>query len=75
MEVHMTVLANASTVDPLLHPRDAADMLKVSMSWLAKARLSGTGPRYVKIGRSVRYPQASLREFIKSRMRGSTSEV
>jgi hypothetical protein len=37
--------------------------------------LSGTGPRYVKIGRSVRYPESSIREFVKSRMRGSTSEV
>jgi predicted DNA-binding transcriptional regulator AlpA len=50
-------------------------MLNVSMSWLAKARLGGIGPRYVKIGRSVRYPESSIREFIKSRMRGSTSEV
>jgi predicted DNA-binding transcriptional regulator AlpA len=74
-EVHMTAPARASIVDPLLHPRGAADMLKVSMSWLAKARLSEIGPRYVKIGRSVRYPESSIREFIKSRMRGSTSEV
>jgi hypothetical protein len=28
----------------------------------------------VKIGRSVRYPVSSLREYIKGRMRGSTSE-
>jgi len=26
-------------------------------------------------GRAVRYPESSIREFIKSRMRGSTSEV
>jgi predicted DNA-binding transcriptional regulator AlpA len=70
----MTALAKTSTIDPLLHPRDAARMLNVSVSWLAKARLSGTGPRYVKIGRSVRYPESAIREFIKSRMRGSTSE-
>jgi predicted DNA-binding transcriptional regulator AlpA len=71
----MNAPARASTIDPLLHPRDAAKMLNVSVSWLAKARLSGTGPRYVKIGRAVRYPESSIREFIKSRMRGSTSEV
>jgi predicted DNA-binding transcriptional regulator AlpA len=44
------------------------------MSWLAKARLSGDGPRYVKIGRAVRYLESSLREYIKGRTRGSTSE-
>jgi predicted DNA-binding transcriptional regulator AlpA len=74
-EARMTALAKASTIDSLLHPREAAKMLNVSESWLAKARLSGNGPRYVKIGRSVRYPESSIREFIKSRMRGSTSEV
>ncbi|MBV9985737.1 MAG: helix-turn-helix domain-containing protein [Bradyrhizobium sp.] len=61
--------------DALLHPRDAARMLNVSTSWLAKARLTGNGPRFVKIGRAVRYANSSLREYIKSRTRGSTSEV
>ena len=70
----MSASVKASTIDPLWHPKDAAKILSVSTSWLAKARLSGIGPRYVKIGRSVRYPETSLREFIKGRMRGSTSE-
>jgi predicted DNA-binding transcriptional regulator AlpA len=70
----MTALAKASTTDQLLHPLGAARMLNVSTSWLAKARLAGTGPRYVKIGRAVRYPESTIREFVKSRMRGSTSE-
>jgi predicted DNA-binding transcriptional regulator AlpA len=63
-----------TTLDLLFHPRDAAKILNVSTSWLAKARLTGAGPRYVKIGRSVRYLESSLREYIKGRMRGSTSE-
>jgi predicted DNA-binding transcriptional regulator AlpA len=71
----MTALPKVSTIDPLLHPKDAARLLNVSISWLAKARLAGTGPRYAKIGRSVRYLESAIREFIKSRMRGSTSEV
>jgi len=71
----MTALAKPGNADALLHARDAARMLNVSTSWLAKARLSGDGPRYVKIGRSVRYPESSIREYIKSRMRGSTSEA
>jgi predicted DNA-binding transcriptional regulator AlpA len=71
----MNAPTGANTIDPLLHPRDAAKILGVSTSWLAKARLRGDGPRYVKIGRVVRYPLSALREYIKSRMRGSTSEV
>jgi predicted DNA-binding transcriptional regulator AlpA len=70
----MNAQVRASTIDPLLHPRDAAKLLGVSTSWLAKARLSGNGPRFVKIGRAVRYLEASLKEYIKARMRGSTSE-
>jgi predicted DNA-binding transcriptional regulator AlpA len=70
----MTAFTKASTLDPLLHPKEAAKILRVSVSWLAKSRLTGTGPRFVKIGHCVRYPESSLREYIKSRMRGSTSE-
>jgi hypothetical protein len=29
--------------------------LKVSPSWLAKARMRGEGPPFIKVGRSVRY--------------------
>jgi len=70
----MKAPAGASTIDPLLQARDAARILNVSISWLAKARLSGEGPRFVKIGRAVRYLESSLREYIKGRTRGSTSE-
>jgi predicted DNA-binding transcriptional regulator AlpA len=70
----MTTVTKANTIDPLLHPKDAARILSLSDSWLAKSRLTGTGPRFVKLGRAVRYPESSLREFIKSRMKSSTSE-
>jgi hypothetical protein len=52
----MNAPAKASTIDPLLHPKEVAGLLNVSGSWLAKSRLTGTGPRYMKAGRAVRYP-------------------
>ena len=61
--------------DELLPPPPAAKLLRVSLSWLAKARLRGDGPRYVKIGRSVRYPRSYLREYLRARTRSSTSEL
>ena len=67
-------VAKPAVDDALLHPRDAARILNVSTSWLAKARLAGNGPRFVKIGRAVRYATSSLREYIKMQTRGSTSE-
>ena len=71
----MNAPARATTIETLLYPADTAKLMGVSMSWLAKRRLAGDGPRFVKIGRSVRYPESSVREYIKSRMRMSTSEI
>jgi hypothetical protein len=39
----------------LLTPAEAAKALKVSESWLAKARLHGEGPPFMRVGRSIRY--------------------
>ena len=58
----------------LLTPKDAADFLRVSLSWLAKARMRGDGPPYVKLGRSVRYAETALLQWMRSRQRLSTSQ-
>jgi Helix-turn-helix domain len=58
----------------LLTPKGAARLLKVSLSWLAKARMRGDGPPYVPLGRSVRYAESALIEFLRARERRSTSE-
>ena len=50
--------------DELLTSAETADLLGVSASFLAKARVSGTGPRYVKIGRSVRYRRYDLDQVL-----------
>jgi len=61
-------------IERLLTPKEAADLLRVSMSWLAKARMRGDGPPYLRIGRSIRYSEAALLQWMKSRQRLSTSE-
>jgi len=38
----------------LLTPKEAAKLLKVSVSWLAKARMRGDGRPYIRVGRSIR---------------------
>jgi len=58
----------------LLTAKEAARLLKVSLSWLAKARMRGDGPTYVKIGRSIRYADTALIQWMKSRQRLSTSQ-
>jgi predicted DNA-binding transcriptional regulator AlpA len=61
--------------EPLLTSAQTGKLLGVSDSWLAKARLRGDGPRYVKIGRSVRYPRSYVLEYVRLRTRSSTSEL
>ena len=63
----MTTIAN--TTDALLVPSEAAAFLKLSLSWLAKARKRGDGPPYIKLGKSIRYSEAALLQWLKSRQR------
>jgi len=64
----------ASTI-VLLTPKEAAKLLKVSLSWLAKARMRGDGPPYIQISpRSIRYAETALMQWMKGRQRISTSE-
>jgi predicted DNA-binding transcriptional regulator AlpA len=65
---------NPNGPERLLTARDAADLLRLSPSWLAKSRMRGDGPPYVKLGRSVRYGEGALHQWMKSHLRLSTSE-
>jgi excisionase family DNA binding protein len=58
----------------LLTPKEAAELLKVSLSWLAKARMRGDGPAFIRIGRSIRYSELALLQWMKSHQHMSTSE-
>jgi excisionase family DNA binding protein len=55
----------------LLTAKEVAKLLKVSLSWLAKARMRGDGPSYIPVGRSIRYGEAALLQWMKSQQRPS----
>ena len=65
--------SKTTTTDSLLTAEDAAKFLNVSTAYLARRRVDGDGPAFVKLGRAVRYSEFSLRQFIKTRTRTSTS--
>ena len=67
-------IEEAEQSERLLTPKDAANFLRVSPSWLAKARMKGDGPPFAKLGRCVRYGEGALVQWMKSRLRLSTSE-
>jgi excisionase family DNA binding protein len=58
----------------LLTQSDVAKLLCLSERTLERLRVSGGGPHFVKAGRSVRYREADLEEWITERVVGSTSE-
>ena len=64
--------ANSDSLERLLLPEEAAEILNLSTSWLAKARMDGTGPEYVKFGRAVRYKRSGLLKFIQEQTRTNT---
>jgi predicted DNA-binding transcriptional regulator AlpA len=63
------------SIAPNLAPAVAARRLGLSESTLAKMRVYGGGPEYVKLGRSVRYPEDRLAVWLEERVRTSTSDT
>jgi len=64
-------VARGAPLELLLTVAQVAEITSRSISTLEKDRLFGSGPRYVKLGRVVRYRPAWLSE----RVRRSTSEA
>jgi hypothetical protein len=54
--------------------RGAAEYLACSTSYLEKCRVAGGGPRFLKIGKAVRYKIEELDAFASAREHDSTSE-
>lgn len=50
-----------------VNEKEAAKYLGMSVKWMQQCRCYGRGPKYIKIGRSVRYNVADLDAYITSR--------
>ena len=58
----------------LLTQREAADILRLSQRTLERWRVSGTGPRFVRLNHSIRYRHEDLAAHVAARVVSSTSE-
>ena len=58
----------------LLTSEQAAKYLGFTDGWLAKLRMTGGGPKYVRLGRTCRYTCADLDAWIAAHRVSSTSE-
>lgn len=59
----------------LISPKIVSERLGVSISTLAKWRLDGSGPAFVKVGARVAYDSAMVEAWLASRIRRSTSDT
>jgi hypothetical protein len=60
--------------EALLTTAEVAERLRMSTSFLAKARVTGLGPTFIKVGRACRYRPADVENYQRSRARISTSQ-
>jgi excisionase family DNA binding protein len=60
----------------LLTQREAAELLRVTERTLERLRISGTGPKFMRLGKTkaVRYRQEDVQSWLQSKLIGSTSE-
>jgi predicted DNA-binding transcriptional regulator AlpA len=67
---------HAPPVERHLRDVDVAQLTGFARSTLAKMRMRGDGPRFTKHGRSVRYAESALREWLAALpRRRSTSDL
>jgi predicted DNA-binding transcriptional regulator AlpA len=59
----------------VLHATDAAKVVGLSESTLAKLRLNGNGPAYCKLGRRVVYRPDELDRWLQSRRTTDTTDA
>lgn len=59
----------------LLTTKEVAIALGLSASTLAKRRLKGLPPSFVKLGRAVRYTWRAVQDFAEASTRTSTSQI
>jgi hypothetical protein len=71
----MQATSIAGDPDAAFNENQAAEFLGVSVRTLQAWRVRGGGPRYCKIGRSVRYQRRALVLFQEEHTVSSTSEA
>lgn len=61
--------------EPLLTEKALAERLGLAESTLAKWRISGEGPRFIKMQRRIAYDPRDVAEWLDARRVASTSQV
>lgn len=62
------------TIEPLLTAKPLAERIGITEGCLAKWRLTGEGPRYIKVGRRIAYDPRDVQTWLDARRVSSTSQ-
>lgn len=58
----------------LMTEDELCEWLGKSKAWAQRGRWAGYGPKYVKVGRAVRYRESDVLEWLDAHIRQSTSD-
>ena len=61
-------------MERILNQNEVAKLLGISTRTLERHRVTGTGPRFARVGRLVRYRQCDLTDYVNRNLRSSTSD-
>ena len=61
--------------DHLITDAELADWIRYEVRSVRNLRYSGRGPRFVKVGRLIRYRVKDVTEWLESNIRTSTSDT
>ena len=71
----MAIMNTAQRTNRPMTEAEAASLLGMSRRTLQKWRLTGGGPEYLKVGKSVRYAEDYIHGWLDRCRRRSTSEM
>jgi predicted DNA-binding transcriptional regulator AlpA len=61
-------------MDRVLTQNEVAKLYGLSVRTLERHRTAGTGPKFTRIGRLIRYREQDLADYVESNLHTSTSE-
>lgn len=73
--MHSELCMTTTNIQSTLSVNEAAKVLGLSPSTLAKMRLHGSGPVYCKLGRRMVYRRTDLEQWLQSRTTRDTSDA
>jgi hypothetical protein len=69
------IVFEPSVLDPLLSIDAVSRVLVIPVGTLANWRCMGVGPRYLRVGRHVRYRRSDLEVWIDEQVRDATADT